>query len=230
VKTWASKFAMPGMAFEMGCGDGLMLSTLLGLGWKVVGNERTPESAYCARHELGIPVFVGGLEALAPSPQFDLIFLFQVLEHLDDPAQKIQKLRSILKPQGKLIIGVPNYASWQSRLSRQKWFHLDPPRHLYHFSLPALEILAEKSGLTIESVSYVSLEHDPFGWIQSILNMLADQNNRLTRLLMRIDPPGPLNVFHFALAPLLGLICLPLAAVSWLFQKGALIEITATPR
>lgn len=228
VKKWSSKFLEPGTAFEMGCGDGLMLSSLRDLGWKVFGNERTPQSAYFARHKLGLPIFVGGVGALPLVSSFDLIFLFQVLEHLEDPSGTIQNLSLILKPHGKLIIGVPNFSSWQSRFSGKNWFHLDPPRHLYHYSLPALEILAERSGLKIDSVHYVSLEHDPFGWIQSILNILDRQNNRLSRLLMGIDPPDPINLFHLLLSIILGIICVPLAAISWLIGQGGLIEVTAS--
>ena len=93
VKKWSSKFPEPGTAFEMGCGDGLMLSALRDLGWKVLGNERTPQSAYFASHKLGLSIFVGGVEALPLVSSFDLIFLFQVLEHLEDPFRTIQNLK-----------------------------------------------------------------------------------------------------------------------------------------
>lgn len=225
-KEWASGFKNPGVAFELGCGDGLMLDTLRNLDWKVIGNERTTQSAYFARNKLGLPVFVGGLDCLKPAPLFDLIFLFQVLEHLDDPVGTLKQLSEFMKPNGKLIISVPNFAAWQSSVGKEKWFHLDVPRHLYHFSLPSLQFHLKEIGLEIERTSYISLEHDPFGWIQSLLNCTDRKNNRLTRLLMQIDQPDFGNISHLGLALVLSVISVPLAVVSWFFKRGAIIEIT----
>ena len=199
VQKWSGRFSTPGVAFEMGCGNGLMLDTLRGLGWEVIGSERTVQSAYLPRHSLGLPMFVGGLKSIYPSAHFDLIFLFQVLEHLHDPVKTAQQLLPFLKPNGKLIIGVPNFSSWQAKFGKEKWFHLDVPRHLVHYSPSALETLFKGSDVEIESVSYISWEHDPYGWVQTILNRLDRRSNRLTRLLMQIDPPGVANLLHLVL-------------------------------
>jgi SAM-dependent methyltransferase len=226
VKKWSSQFSAPGVAFEMGCGDGLMLDTLRGLGWKVIGSERTIQAADFPSHKLGLPVFVGGLESIQPFSHFDLIFLFQVLEHLDDPVKTLQQLARFLKPNGKLIIGVPNFSSWQARVGQEKWFHLDVPRHLVHYSLSALEALVKQSGMEIENISYASWEHDPYGWIQSILNRSDSRSNRLTRLLMQIDPLGVTNLLHLTLGGLLGFVAVPMSLFSWSLHRGALIEVT----
>ena len=134
VNGWARVFAAPGSVFEMGCGNGLMLATLRDLGWQVRGSERTEDAALFARTQANVPVLVGGPENLAPSEQFDLLLMIQVLEHLEDPAAAVAAMAKHLKPDGRLIIGVPHYGSWQSRFGGATWFHLDVPRHLHHFS------------------------------------------------------------------------------------------------
>jgi len=226
VRKWARGFKNPGVAFEIGCGDGLMLDTLRNLGWKVIGNERTVQSAYFARHRLELPIFVGSLDSLKPTPIFDLIFLFQVLEHLEDPARILTQLGQLIKKSGKIIISVPNFGGWQSRVSKEKWFHLDVPRHLHHFSVASLQFHLRESGMEIEKRNYISLEHDPFGWIQSILNIIDHKLNRLTRLLMQIDQPNPENILHLGIAMVLSIFSLPLAVISSVFGNGAIIEIT----
>jgi SAM-dependent methyltransferase len=224
-RKWAQGFKIPGVAFELGCGDGLMLDTLRGMGWRVIGNERTLQSAFFARHKLELPVFVGGLDSLKPKPIFDLILLFQVLEHLEDPARIILQLSQLMKKNGKIIICVPNFGGWQSRFSKEKWFHLDVPRHLHHFNLTSLKFHLMESGLEIERSDYISFEHDPYGWIQSLLNIIDHKPNRLTRLLMQIDQPNPENILHLATAIALSIFSLPLAVISWFFNDGAVIEI-----
>ena len=72
---------------------------------------------------------------------------------------------------GRLVVAVPNHASFQARWFGAAWFHLDPPRHLYHFPLPALERLVTDLGFRIDSRHHFSLRQNPFGWIQSLENL-----------------------------------------------------------
>jgi len=144
---WSRGFKSPGVVFEMGCGDGIMLNSLRMYGWQVFGNERILGAAHFARHQLNVPIFVGGLDALSPTPIADLIILFQVLEHLEDPLKTLKQLNPLLKPAGKLIIGVPNFGGWQAKFGGAKWLHLDVPRHLFHFSPQSFHNALMKSGL-----------------------------------------------------------------------------------
>lgn len=224
---WANGFKSPGVVFEMGCGDGIMLNSMRRYGWKVFGNERTLGAAHFARHQLNIPIFVGGLESLSPVPIADLIILFQVLEHLEDPIKTLKQLNPLLKPNGKLIIGVPNFGGWQAKIGGAKWLHLDVPRHLFHFSPQSLQYCLNESGFAITQISYKSFEHDPYGWSQSILNLLFKQHNLLTRFLMRLDKPSPAIIIHLVLAAALGILFLPISILSWLFHSGAILEVTA---
>jgi SAM-dependent methyltransferase len=226
VTRWARLFAVPGSVFEVGCGNGLMLAMLQDLGWRVVGSERTPAAARLPHEQYGYPVVVGGPDALDPAERFDLLLMIQVLEHLDDASATLRALAARLKLGGKLVIGVPNFTSWQSRFGGDTWFHLDVPRHLHHFSLQGLTALIGQNGLTVETVSYISPEHDPFGWIQSVLNRIDTRANRLTRLLMRMDRPDLANSLHLAAACILGLAAIPLSIVGWMTGQGALMEVT----
>ena len=227
VNRWTQYFSQPGYAYEMGCGDGFMLDALRRDGWRVLGSERNDEMLVIAREKLQIPVFAGDPETLPAEPTFDLIILFQVLEHLPDPAKTLSTLATLLKPGGRLVIGVPNYASWQARFGGTKWFHLDVPRHLFHYTPDSLSRALERAGLTVSDTNDVSPEHDPFGWVQTVLNRLDSRQNRLTRLLMQIDSPDPVNLLHLGLGCLIGVICLPLSLLSWVAGKGAIMQMTA---
>lgn len=226
-KKWSKLFGTPGMAFEMGCGDGIMLNTLRKQGWKVVGNERTAAAAAFACHNLKIPIFVGEIDSLTDRPFADLIILFQVLEHLEDPVRTLEQLRPRIKPDGRLVIGVPNFDGWQSKFASAKWFHLDVPRHLFHFSLPSLEFCLNKSGFEIMHVGYVSLEHDPYGWVQSTLNRISRKHNYLTKFLMGLARADSTSISHITFALLVGLISLPISMASWYFKQGAIMEVIA---
>jgi SAM-dependent methyltransferase len=225
VKSWTKFFAQPGSAFEMGCGDGTTLNALRRRGWRVLGSERTEDAARIAREQLGLDVLTGGLDNIDPAARFDLVLLLQVLEHLDDPLPTLAAMARMLKPGGRFIIGVPNFGSWQARFGREGWFHLDVPRHLHHHTLRSLTLLLRRLDLRIDEVSYTSPEHDPYGWVQSALNRVDGGRNRLTRLLMRLDPPDPVNLLHLAAGCVIGVAAVPLSIVSWIARRGALVEI-----
>lgn len=224
---WSRNFKLPGVVFEMGCGDGIMLNSLRLYGWQIFGNERTLGAAHFARHQLNVPIFVGGLDSLSPTPIADLIILFQVLEHLEDPLKTLKQLNPLLKPNGKLIIGVPNFGGWQAKIGGAKWLHLDVPRHLFHFSPESLQYCLNESGFAITQVSYKSFEHDPYGWSQSILNLLFRKHNLLTRFLMQLEKLHIAIIVHLILATLIGILFLPISVLSWFFHSGAIIEVTA---
>ena len=66
--------------------------------------------------------------------RFDVMSLWHVLEHLADPDRTLRDCARWLTQGGLLLVAVPNLDSWQARVFRGAWFHLDPPFHLHHFA------------------------------------------------------------------------------------------------
>lgn len=229
VRGWSKLFAKPARAFEMGCGDGLMLAGLRDLGWQVLGNERTEAMTEFARTKLGIEVFSGALTDMPSLPPFEMIILFQVLEHLSDPLADLQTLRKKIADDGKIIIGVPNFDSWQAKFGKTGWLHLDVPRHLNHFTPKSITRVLADAGFRVVKISFVSPEHDPIGWIQSVLNRMDNKHNRLLRLLMRLDKPTVWNLLHVLLGGLLLPFGLIASVISWMVGKGGLMQVVAEP-
>jgi SAM-dependent methyltransferase len=174
-------------------------------------------------------VFVGSLDALGSSARFDLIILFQVLEHLAEPLVTLRQSADLLAPGGVMVVAVPNFSSWQARVLGRSWFHLDVPRHLHHFSPPVLAAAFETVGLKVVRTRFVSPEHDPYGWVQSALNRMGVRQNQLTRLLMGMDGEkiGIASVPMLVLSGLLVVPSLMLSLVSWTAGSGAIMEMWA---
>jgi SAM-dependent methyltransferase len=231
VRSWVRRLP-PGRALDVGCGDGWMLSALRERGWKVVGLERTHDAARSAHRLNGIPMIVGELDALGGRPAFDLIILFQALEHLANPMTTLHRCAALLVPGGVLIAAVPNFASWQARSFGPAWFHLDVPRHLHHFSPGTLASTLGRVGLQVTRTRFVSFEHDPYGWVQSALNRLGFRQNLLTRLLMGMDT-GSRRLRAVPMMALGTVLMIPATAVavcSWVARSGAIIEVWAAKK
>lgn len=171
VRKWLGPGAGRGL-LDYGSGDSLFLRAVREGGWDAWGVER-----HCPPAAPGAPPVVSDLAELVGHRPFACATFWHVLEHLDDPVRVLARLRSILAPGAVVLVAVPNFASWQSRLTGPAWLHLDLPRHRHHFTASSLTATLAASGLRVEQVSYGELEYDVIGWSQSLLNcVLRDRN------------------------------------------------------
>lgn len=137
----------PGRALVIGAGGGSNLTRLQAAGWEAVGVEPNPDAVARAR-EAGLDVVEGTAEAGPyPDGKFDMIWLPSVIEHLRDPRQAMWNLRGGLEEAGRLVIWTQNPESDSANRWGEDWVHLDPPRHLWHFTRIGLRLLAASAGL-----------------------------------------------------------------------------------
>lgn len=168
-----------GKVLDIGCGRGHMLSELRKRKWDVEGIEYSEKSSVFARKVLNLPIKICPDMNYSnyPDNYFDVITLWHCLEHIQDPKVLLATIQKILKKDGLLLIEVPSFSSWQAKLSRGKWFHLDAPRHFYHFSRKSLLKILKSNNFKVCEQSTFSLEYGPFGMIQSLLNIFSSRSN-----------------------------------------------------
>lgn len=175
-----------GRVLDIGCGRGTLLTGLADRGLEVHGTEISAAAATGADPRAHIRIAPRLIDAGYPEAHFDQVILWHVLEHLPDPRATLLEVRRILRPGGEVIVAVPNFSSWQSRWAGPAWFHLDLPRHLYHFPCEALKALLADCGFAFRSEHHFSLRQNPFGWVQSWLNRRPSlPRNGLYELLLR---------------------------------------------
>ena len=131
---------------DVGCGRGVTLGALAEQGFKVDGLEISAEAASGADPRVEIRIAENLKDAEYRAASFDQVIIWHVLEHMNDPAGTLREAHRILKPGGRLIVAVPNFSSLQARITGAAWFHLDLPRHVFHFPLPALRRLLTLTG------------------------------------------------------------------------------------
>ncbi len=137
---------------DIGCGTGDFLKIALRNNWKVSGIEPNKQARALANKKTNNVVFdAEELFTLKPN-SFDVITLWHVLEHLPNLENHISIIKKLLKPNGTLIIAVPNYKSYDAEYYKQYWAAFDVPRHLYHFNQDSIAKLVLKEGLKVNKV------------------------------------------------------------------------------
>ena len=151
VITAVTQRAAPGHLLDVGCATGNYLAEMKRKDWQVTGVELEPDTAEYARQRFGIDVFTGDLlESHFPSHSYDVVTLWDVLEHVYDPIAVLQEVHRILKPDGLLIFSIPDLDSvWAHRFGAA-WIGYDAPRHLHLFHNENLQQLLIETGFIFE--------------------------------------------------------------------------------
>lgn len=165
-----------GRLLDVGCGDGFLLLYLARRGWDCYGVEPGEVAAAYAREVLGLKVLNGTFEkADYPEAFFKVINFQHVFEHVSDPAGTLLQARRLLDRDGRLVISVPNFGSFDRRLFGNKWVGLKLPQHLFQYTRRTLGAFLEKAGFEVCEVSYRSYEAaDTMYYSESLRHCLQD--------------------------------------------------------
>jgi 2-polyprenyl-3-methyl-5-hydroxy-6-metoxy-1,4-benzoquinol methylase len=138
---------------DVGCSSGALMLSARRYGIDVEGVEPAHRAALAAQ-AVGFKVFPGTLaEASIPSSSFQAVTLMEVIEHLSKPGEVLREIWRILEPNGILVIGTGNAASWTVRLMGGRWNYFQISRHGGHvsfFTPHSLGLLAARCGFRIE--------------------------------------------------------------------------------
>jgi 2-polyprenyl-3-methyl-5-hydroxy-6-metoxy-1,4-benzoquinol methylase len=222
---------------DVGCGRGVLLGALADLGCEVYGVEISPEAARGADPRAEIRIAPTLADAGFEASHLDEVIIWHVFEHMNDPRGTLEEVFRILEPGGRLVIAVPNFESAQARWTGAAWFHLDLPRHLYHFPVSALREMLMQTGFEVISEHHFSLRQNPFGWVQSVLNRFGSlPRNGLYTLLHRrsANDSLPFDVrtrfwlrFWLIVGAPLGLLA---TVVETIARSGATVHLVARKR
>jgi SAM-dependent methyltransferase len=213
-----------GPLLDAGCGGGLFLGMLRERGIRVLGLDISPEAAAIAWRRQQAPAVCAVLEA-APFPKASLagLTMFHVLEHLEDPRAHLVSARELLAPEGRLVVQVPNAASWQCRLLGRRWNGMDVPRHLSDFRDRDMVKLIEDCGFQVLRKKYFSLRDNPAGLASSLAPGLDPMARRVRRV---TEGPSARLWKDLAYAALVA-ASLPFAALEAAFAAGSTVMIEA---
>ncbi|MGR8946783.1 MAG: class I SAM-dependent methyltransferase [Gammaproteobacteria bacterium] len=155
-KRWVRRiqrqFKKQGKWLDVGCSAGFVVAAAKQAGFDAYGVELEAAAVAYAQRTLGLSnVRVGVLEQQQyPDRFFDVVSLYDVIEHVPDLNSVVRELKRILKPDGMIEIRTPDVAHWQTPRDLASWKEVKPSEHLYYFSAQTLERLFKNHGLVLK--------------------------------------------------------------------------------
>lgn len=169
-----------GLLLDVGCGGGLFLRMMSDLGFQGMGLDFSLDAAGTAWREHGIPTVCASLsKAPFGAGSCAAITMFHVLEHLYDPGSYLDAAHRLLKPDGRLIVQVPNASCWQFLMFGKAWNGVDVPRHLINFKKKDLDGLLDSCGFEVLRHKHFSLRDNPAGLATTLAPTLDPMARRI---------------------------------------------------
>jgi 2-polyprenyl-3-methyl-5-hydroxy-6-metoxy-1,4-benzoquinol methylase len=199
---------------DVGCGNGSFLDAMRRqTGCEIEGLDLSPGAVAQAKQLYGLDVFHGTIsQAPFAAASFDVITAWWYLEHVPDPQESVREMARLLKPGGLCVIGVPNCDSFFSRIFKDKWYHLDCPRHLCLWSPATMRRLLTDHGLSVKRIAY---DRTPWGLLGSLQFRIYGDNR------------NPRHRNRIRQSALLWLLSLPLTFVVALLRKSDIMTVIA---
>lgn len=182
-----NKYKSSGNWLDVGSGTGRILQEAQTWDqWQLFGLEPIPHLAEYTRNKLNIPVYPLSFEEYqSDGIRFDVITMWDVLEHLPAPAAGIQKVADLLNEGGYFIFTIPNVNSIWRKVFKRSWIGYELPRHLYLYPPNVLREMLESSGLNIVEKKCIAGSHGTL-----MLDLRRWNKDRKSKLLSKILEKG----------------------------------------
>jgi len=192
---------------EIGCGNGMKLKIYKKYGMKTFGLEPYLPKIEEKEQKLGI---IKSTIKNAPynEEMFDYIILKEVLEHIPNQEEVLEKSYKWLKKGGKLILTVPNTDGLWKKVFKKNWYGYDIPRHSFLHNPKNISCFLEKSGFKIDKIRIYEM---PYMLDGSLKYYMADKRGK--------------NENSLIFSNLMKVVIAPISLILSIFKLGSMMEV-----
>ena len=196
------RFSAGGSLLEIGAAYGFFLDVAREV-WRVRGLEISPEGAAHIRETIGAEVTRGDFLDLPEEPdRYDVVCMWDTVEHLVHPVRTIEKAARWLKPGGVLAMTTGDVGSALARFRKDRWRQIHPPTHLFYFSKETLSNAVRRAGLEVCHTRHVGHSRSYRAMMHSIFVMGRRRRDFLYQAATlggRLDAPITINLHDILL-------------------------------
>ncbi len=144
---------------DVGCGAGFFMAEARKHGWEVEGVEILPSAVEYARKEFNLKVHIGEIAELPlPDGHYDVITMWETIEHLQNPMAILEQVNRLLRPGGLLALSTPNFSSLVRLLIRYRWPSIGPGDHIIYFTPKTMTKMLRLNGFDPKRVATAELD------------------------------------------------------------------------
>ncbi len=147
-----------GKILDIGCGTGYFANIMKSYGWDVTGIEPNIKAREFGKNQFGLNIIDPSEIKALPEGSFDVVTMWHVMEHFQDPYTYYRDILRFMKPGGICITALPNCNSFDAEYYGKHWAAWDVPRHLWHFSPATYNFFTEKTGFVITQIRSLPLD------------------------------------------------------------------------
>ena len=196
-------FGQVNSVLDVGAGFGLFVKAFRELGCNADGVEISSYSVKIAKEKFNIDLFNGNLIDFQTDKKYDLVCFYHSFEHLPNPVETIQKVKTLLNVNGILWLSLPNVMSLDRFIHKEKWNGWSLPYHFFHYSPKSIKNLLRRQGFRKIKIQKSFL--NPIKLIdRTTLKKLSYQNLEYSKIKELMRKPATLifsgqnmNVFGF---------------------------------
>ncbi|MCC7365940.1 MAG: class I SAM-dependent methyltransferase [Dehalococcoidia bacterium] len=140
-----------GRLLDVGCALGFFMDTAHRRGWDVEGVDISQHAVSYATEQLGLRAKAGLLREAGYAPgSFDVITMWDVIEHVTDPVAELAYARELLSPHGLLVLSTPDIGALVAKATGPRWMGFKlAEEHLYYFSRKTIALALERAGFDV---------------------------------------------------------------------------------
>lgn len=157
-----------GNLLDIGCGTGYFLNEMKKHGWECEGIEQDAKAREYGAEKFKLRVHEPERIDKLEKNSIDVVSMWHVLEHVHDLDGYVSKIKNALKPDGTLVVAVPNRDSHDAKKYEEHWAAWDLPIHLWHFNPSNMQKLMAKHGLTV-------VKHHPLPFDSFYVSLLSEK-------------------------------------------------------
>ncbi len=211
------QFKKKGKILDIGCGGGDFINLLPKNNWEVYGIEPNQTGFNLSSDGNNKKMNIYDKKLLSckfPDNYFDVITMWHVFEHIHKPNKELQEIKRVLKDDAIFILAVPNIKSFGFKICKEHWFHLDAPRHLYHYDSATIRKILDNNKFEVVKIVF-SLTEYPLDLYHSIMNSMNINKYKFFKILF---------------IPLILIFSLFLKVIGPLFQSSEVMTVISKIR
>ena len=147
-----------GNLLDIGAGTGAFLNKVAKSNWNITGLEPDAGARKICKDKYNIDLAPAHEIFSLKDQQYDAVTMWHVLEHVHELHEYMEEIKRVLKPNGVVLIALPNYTSEDAEHYKESWAAYDVPRHLYHFAPTAINNLVAQHQMVVEKIKPMWLD------------------------------------------------------------------------